>query len=197
MTYQDPSPTNVLPWWTGLINPRYAVTIRACVRSAQKLAEKLPLLGEVLKTFSGGRDLFRFLKTGGTPLGFFDILAILAFVFFAATLVYCIDALFVWDLKVRAASYATEPKDFLWWSRIAAWTTTGILFYLFGVYRNQSLYVFAGVFFILAPAAKSLRFSTHPILNGQLLLTAGLALVFCSLIRQVTHRHSTAPDRKP
>src|SRR5262249_52853094 len=190
-TYQDPLQTHELPWWKGLIASRHAVVFRAVYRSARKLVEKMPILGEVFKIFSGGRNLFRFLKTGAEPLRFADVVLIVAFVILAACLTYAVDALFVWEVKYRFKDeewMVAKPEDFRWWSRIIAWTGCGVAFYILGIARSQSLFVFAGLFFIFAPAVRSLRLSTLPILNGQSLFAAGLAIVCCSLIRLLVLR---------
>jgi len=172
----DPPPRAVTSWWRGIVKPRHAVVLRTLYRASVASLESAPILGGLFKILRNGLTKLRYLKTGGGPINFGDSTIPIVLVLFAlAEIALILAGLPMVDAK--------GEHIWRWLAETTAWTSCAVFSYAVGLARRQTLFTFIGVGFALVPFVRFVEKSIT--LNiGIIVLTAGLTLVVCSLLRR-------------
>lgn len=204
-----------IPWWKGLFSKRRIALWRSEYRAVDKSLEKTPIVKEAWKAFRGARELGKFLKTGSAALSFADVVAVMTFLFVIFAAAYLLDSYMIWssarhttktapDTLPKISQLWPRPKDLQWWTPVASWSAGAVCLYLTGIVRRQSLFFFVGAVFAFVPFAKYFTFNIHPLLFCRLLISLGLTLALCSMLRWLFYREisrrppaaaSTGPSR--
>jgi hypothetical protein len=190
LSYNDPPRRASVPWWRGLIRPRHAVVVRTAIRGSGKAVENVPVVGAAWKGLAAGVRSLRYLKSGGEPPGLADVAVVASVILFGLAFASLVDA-FLWSAPDIAPGSEHSPRSarFLngvlrpaWESHTVAWTVCCVLLYVHGLVRGQSLFVFAGTVFALVPLVQYIKDASLEV-RGVMLLTVGLVIIFCALMR--------------
>jgi hypothetical protein len=190
LSYGDPAVRRPIAWWHGLVRPRHAVLVRTTFRVSIKWFENVPVLGGALKALQAGGRSLRYLKTGAEAFRFADIAVLVSTVLLAISVTHLADPVLSWvdasNSTNRLSEYRSrlshELQHWRWVSDTLAWTGCSVLLYGYGLARRQSLFVLAGTAFALVPFVQHLT-TALPDQRGTMVLTAGLSIVFCGVMR--------------
>jgi len=190
-----------IPWWHGMISPRYALLIRNSVTDIDDWGKEIPLIGVTLKTVIGLWKTLRYLKTNAAPIALYDIILLAALFLGGLSATKLIYILLTQTVEVSMTlQYETS---WIWVASAVAWTMISLIIYMLGRWRREALFIFAVFGFAVIPLVSGKFIDTalnaYSYKQGALLLVFGGTLLLCGVFcrRRLLANPKTRPTDRP
>jgi hypothetical protein len=190
-----------IPWWHGMISPRYALLIRNSAADIDDWGKEIPLIGATFKTVVGLWKTLRYLKTNAAPIALYDIILLAALFLGGLSATKLIYILLTQTVDVSTT--LQYEISWIWVASAVAWSMISVIIYMLGTWRREALFVFAVFGFAAIPLILGkfidTPLSAYAYKQGALLLVFGGTLLLCGVFcrRRQLANPKTRPMDKP